>query len=126
MSFRLHHIHLVCRELEPMIHFFTEDLGASLVARTKFGNADGASLDLQGTAIYLRLPQQGEKMLENTGGSPYGYHHLGLMVEDLDRVYRELTEKGFEFFVLPKDAGEARIAMFKGPENNTIELMQLK
>ena len=44
MSFRFHHVHIICKDLEKMIGFFTEGLGADLVRRKKFGTADGASL----------------------------------------------------------------------------------
>ena len=55
MNYRLHHVHLICKDLEGMINFFTDDLGAALVARQKFGTADGASLNLQGTTVNLRV-----------------------------------------------------------------------
>jgi len=55
MPFRFHHVHIICKDLEKMIAFFTECLGADLARRKKFGTADGASLDLQGTTINLRL-----------------------------------------------------------------------
>jgi len=55
MSFRFHHVHIICKDLEKMIGFFTEGIGADLVRRKKFGTADVASLDLQGTTINLRV-----------------------------------------------------------------------
>ena len=50
MTYRLHHVHLVCRDLEKMIGFFEEALGAKFVEHRKFGTADGATLDLQETS----------------------------------------------------------------------------
>jgi catechol 2,3-dioxygenase-like lactoylglutathione lyase family enzyme len=55
MSYRFHHVHIVCKDLEKMIRFFTEVLEAKLIARKKFGTADGASLDLNATTINLRV-----------------------------------------------------------------------
>ena len=53
MTYQFHHIHLICRNLDQMINFFSETLEATLVERKKFGPADGAILDLGGTTINL-------------------------------------------------------------------------
>ncbi len=37
MTYRFHHVHLICKDLEGMINFFTEALGATLVARRNSG-----------------------------------------------------------------------------------------
>ena len=55
MTYRFHHVHLICKDLEGMINFFTEAVGAILFTLKKFGTADGASLDLQGTTVNLSV-----------------------------------------------------------------------
>jgi catechol 2,3-dioxygenase-like lactoylglutathione lyase family enzyme len=107
-----------------MIDFFTDALDATLVARKKFGTADGASLDLQGTTVNLRVAREDEDMVGDATQSSFGYDHIGLQVEDVDAAYRDLTERGFSFFMEPKDIPDLRIAFFKGPEDITIELVQ--
>jgi glyoxylase I family protein len=124
MNYRLHHIHLICKDLEGMIDFFTDALGASLIARKKFGTADGASLDLQGSTINMRVAREDEDIAGDASRTSFGYDHLGLQVEDVDAAYQELKSKGFSFFMEPKDIPELRIAFFKGPEDITIELVQ--
>ena len=124
MNFRFHHIHLICKDLEGMIDFFTGVLGASLVARKTFGTADGASLDLQGSIINLRVSREDEDMAGDASRTAFGYDHLGLQVDDVDAAYGDLKEKGFSFFMPPKDIPDLRIAFFKGPEDITIELVQ--
>ena len=124
MTYRLHHLHLICKDLEGMINFFTEALKATLIARKKFGTADGASLDLQGTTVNLRVAREDENMVGDASQSSFGYDHLGLQVEDLDAAYRDLKQRGFSFFMEPKDIPDLRIAFFKGPEDITIELIQ--
>jgi catechol 2,3-dioxygenase-like lactoylglutathione lyase family enzyme len=126
MPYRLNHIHLVCKDLQQMIDFFTENFNATLIGMRKFGGADGASLDLGGTTVNLRVPQENEKLLENPNGKTFGYHHMGIEVDDIDAKHRELTEKGYVFSVSPKDIENMRIAFFDGPENVTFELLQLK
>jgi len=124
MTYRFHHIHLICKDLEGMINFFTEALGATLVARKKFGTADGASLDLQGTTVNLRVNRQDEVMTGDASQTRFGYDHFGLLVEDVDAAYEDLKKRGFNFFMAPKDIPDLRIAFFRGPEDITIELIQ--
>jgi catechol 2,3-dioxygenase-like lactoylglutathione lyase family enzyme len=124
MIYRLHHVHLICRDLEPMISFFVEALNAKLVERRKFGTADGATLNLQGIGINLRVARGGENIADNLTPSTYGYDHIGLEVADIHSAYEDLKSRGFEFFMAPTEAADLLIAFFKGPENITIELVQ--
>ena len=124
MTYRLHHIHLICRDLEKMLSFFTDALGANLVARRKFGTADGATLDLQGIDINLRVVRADEEISDHKFPSTYGYDHIGLEVEDIHAACDDLTQRGYQFSMPPTDAAGLTIAFFKGPENITIELVQ--
>ncbi|MGD9045849.1 MAG: VOC family protein [Desulfobacterales bacterium] len=124
MAYRFHHLHIICKDLEKMITFFTENLGANLVRRKKFGTADGASLDLQGTTVNLRVSREDDEMVGDASQSRYGYDHIGLEVEDIDSAFKDLQAQGFSFPVPPTDIPNLRIAFFKGAEDITIELVQ--
>jgi catechol 2,3-dioxygenase-like lactoylglutathione lyase family enzyme len=124
MTYRLHHLHLICKDLEKMIDFFSDALGATLLGRKKFGTADGASLDLQGTTVNLRVAREDEEMAGDASRTTYGYDHLGLQVDDIEAAYQDLKKRGISFFMEPKDIPDLRIAFFKGPEDITIELVQ--
>ena len=124
MSFRFHHVHIVCRDLETMIGFFTDALEAHLVRRQKFGTADGASLDLQGTTVNLRVARADEKMEGDASRPAYGYNHIGLEVEDIEAAFADLGSRGYSFFMPPTDIPGLRIAFFRGPEGIVIELVQ--
>jgi catechol 2,3-dioxygenase-like lactoylglutathione lyase family enzyme len=126
MSFRFHHIHLICKDLEKMIGFFTESIGAELVKRKKFGTADGASLDLKGTTINLRVARVDEKLEGDASRTVFGYNHIGLEVEDIEVAFTDLTSQGYSFFMPPIDIPDLRIAFFRGPEDIVIELVQRK
>jgi len=124
MAYQLHHVHLLCSNLEEMILFFTDVLGARLVERKKFGTADGATLDLSGATINLRVARADETVSADTSPARFGYNHIGLMVADVDKAYAELTARGYGFSVKPTNAAQYRIAFFTGPDHITIELMQ--
>lgn len=125
MKYRYHHIHIICRDLQVTETFFTGDLGATLVERRKFGNADGAILDLGGTNIYLRTNREGDAITGDSSNPRFGYDHLGLQVDDLDAAHKALSAKGYTFSMLPQQLGNMRIAFLKGPDNITVELLQV-
>ena len=123
MKYRLHHFHILCSDLDEMIGFFTETLGAKLVARRKFGTADGATLDLDGTFINIRVAREDEEIVGDSSQARYGYDHLGLDVDNVDEIYEELKGKGFSFIIPPTDFEDVRFAFFKGPDNITVEVL---
>ncbi|MDH4268511.1 MAG: VOC family protein [Deltaproteobacteria bacterium] len=124
MIYRLHHLHLLCSDLEKTITFLSKTLGAALVERKKFGGADGATLNLNGTTINLRVAREDDNVSTGTSITQYGYHHIGLNVDNVDQAYRELSDKGYIFSITPKEVGKNRVAFFNGPDNITIELLQ--
>ena len=124
MTYRFHHVHIICQDLEKMITFFTDTIQASLVRRQKFGTADGASLELAGVIINLRVSREDEKMAGDASQTSFGFDHIGVEVDDIDATYEKLSAEGFSFFMPPKDIPGLRIAFFKGPEDITIELVQ--
>ena len=124
MAYRFHHVHIICKDLEKMISFFTEVLEAKLIALKKFGTADGASLNLQGTTVNLRLRKEEEELVGDASQARYGYDHIGLEVEDIDAAFKDLQARGFSFLMPPTDIPDLKIAFFKGPEDITIELVQ--
>jgi len=125
MNFQLHHIHLLCSNLEKTIDFFTAMLGARLVERKKFSNVDGATLDLGGATINLRIARADERVSADATAARYGFHHIGLTVDDVEQAYRKLSGKGYVFSTPPKEAGKHKIAFFSGPDHMIFELMQL-
>lgn len=124
MSYRFHHVHIVCKDLQAMILFFTDILEAKLIDMRKFGTADGASLDLNGTTVNLRVAKEEEEMVGDASQSAYGYDHIGLEVEDIETAFKDLTARGFLFLSPPTAIPHMKIAFFKGPEDITIELCQ--
>ena len=124
MPYRFHHVHIICKDLEKMIGFFTEVLAARLIDGRKFGTADGASLDLDGTTINLRVAREDEQMVGDASQSTYGFDHIGLEVEDVENAFKDLTAQVYSFFMPPTEIPNMKIAFFKGPEDITIELCQ--
>ena len=124
MSYRFHHVHIICKDLEKMIRFFTEVLAARLIDRRKFGTAEGASLELDGTTVNLRVAREDEQMVGDASQPTYGFDHIGLGVKDIQKAFGDLTARGYSFSMPPTEIPGMKIAFFKGPEDITIELCQ--
>ncbi|MGD9211855.1 MAG: VOC family protein [Desulfobacteraceae bacterium] len=126
MDYRFNHIHLLCRNLQNSIDFFTQVLGASLITHKKFGDADGALLELNQVGINLRVHAKNEKINEDTSIPSYGYHHICVQVDDINAAYQDLTAKKVEFITPPRQTPDNdHIAFFKGPDGIIFELLQL-
>ncbi|MEW6332804.1 MAG: VOC family protein [Thermodesulfobacteriota bacterium] len=126
MGYQLHHLHLVCSDLNNMIGFFTNTLGGKFISFRKFGTADGADIDLAGAPIFLRTAREGEEISGSQSSPTFGYHHIGLKVEDLDSCYAELKGQDFVFTTPPTASPNGRMAFFLGPDNIIIELVEEK
>ncbi|MBN1315420.1 MAG: VOC family protein [Anaerolineales bacterium] len=123
MDYTFHHLHLICSNLDQMIDFMTGVLGATLKVRKMMGPTEGAIIDISGTEIYLRPPREGEQIGGAGGAKRFGCDHFGLVVDDIQAAYEELSEQGFTF-TLPPTAQAGGIAFFKGPDGIDIELFQ--
>lgn len=125
MTYRFHHIHLLCSNLENTIDFFTQAIGAELVARKQFGQSNGASLSLNGATINLRVAAKDETVNADASLPIYGYHHICVEVDNVDAAYKELREKKIEFSVTPRNTPDnLRVAFFRGPDDIVIEVLQ--
>lgn len=124
MSFKLHHIHLLCSDLDQTEQFFIEKLEAVTEDRRIIGGVPGVILDLGGTKIYLRGAKPEEVISGDGASACYGYHHLGLEVDDMDAVQRRLRSMGLEFSAPPKKTPSGCLAFLRGPDNILFELFQ--
>ncbi|HHX63567.1 MAG TPA: VOC family protein [Chloroflexi bacterium] len=110
-----HHIALRSTRFEETKAFYTEVLG--LPIRGQIPNSKIVFIDLGGTTIEL-IPTDAEA----TDRPAAGFVHLAFQVYDVDATYNELVAKGVEFHVAPRDAGDIRLAFFKDPDGNELEL----
>lgn len=122
IDFRFDHLHVVCFDLQAMIKFWTEALGGRLVAKRSFDSAAGAVIDLDGVAIYLRLPKSDER-IDPHWGNTSGYHHIGLFSDNLPVAVRRLIDYGCH--VVSNNVTETTVFL-QGPEGLLLELKTTK
>ena len=85
-----------------------------------------ASLDLAGVTVNLRVSREDEQMEGDASRKNFGFDHIGVAVDDIEATFQDLTSQGYSFFMPPTDVPGLRIAFFKGPEDLTIEVVQVK
>ncbi|MDR1828327.1 MAG: VOC family protein [Methylobacteriaceae bacterium] len=120
----LHHTHILCRDLELMLKFWTEAIGAKIVRRRKFFDDDGAELDVGAlpTLLYVRQIKPGahERVLPCLG-----YDHVGMAVKDMDTALEKILRHPLaSLHVKPGMAGTLKYAFVKGPDDILVELLQ--
>ena len=117
------HIHLICNDLEAMIAFWEKGFKAKLVRRREFRGAQGAIMDINGSAkLYLKsVPCQRADAVEPVAG----LEHLGMEVADLEETVAVLRTIPDVSIVRGPFASETRSCYFiKGPEGILVEVMQ--
>jgi catechol 2,3-dioxygenase-like lactoylglutathione lyase family enzyme len=115
-----HHVALVTPNFDQLRHFYVEQLGLPVVGA--FQGRRIIFIDAGSTTIELIEREQ------HSAGQSGGWAHFAFEVEDLQATYAELQQQGIEFHVQPTDvpapAPAARIAFFRDPDGNELELFQ--
>jgi len=112
---RIWDVTLTVRNLERAVQFYEKTLG--LLKKYQF--SDYAGFDCGGVELGLKTwgglepPRQGEPL-------------INLLVDDVDRAYKELVAKGVKFVKEPEETlWGGRIALFQDPDGNTLQLTQI-
>lgn len=121
------HVAIVTSDVERAARFYTELLGFHETARLETTHS--------GTIIFVGLGGTQVELFGNGkpkdpneppfGTDQVGYKHITLLVDSVDDEYARLKALGVEFFMDPTQAESGlRLAFFKDPDGNAIELMQ--
>ncbi len=130
IEIKFDHVHVKCHDINTTKGFYEKMFDARTIYEEKVENVSMAMLELGGTVIIIA--EAGEKENLESPKSPresiwvrYGIGHLGIRVNDLDGVARELKAKGAEFILEPRDIRKGvRIAFIKAPDDDVIEIVQ--
>lgn len=117
------HVHLLCRDLQGQLDFWSKAFGATLVEMRSFGGADGAVMDLNSvTKLYFKVA---DCEPQGTGVPRAGTEHMGVIVANVDEtiaIIKALPEG--KVVREPFMSGPIRCAFVSGPEGVLIEIMQ--
>lgn len=118
-----HHVAIRVHDFDASVKFYTEVLGFTERVRWGDGDKRGILLDT-GDGNYLEIFAGG-----TPGPKPEGaFLHLALRTDNVDAAVGVARAAGMEVTVEPKDVSlgpvTARVAFFKGPDGEIIELFQ--
>jgi len=115
---RSHHIALKTPDFQRAKAFYTEVLGFDVVG--DIPGRDIIFIDIGGTTIELIGTEA-----QPTGEEPQtGLVHLAFEVDDVDATFQELKEKDVVFHIEPTQVGDIRLAFFRDPDGNPLELFK--
>lgn len=133
MKLKLHHIAIVCKDIDESIKFYREAFGIGKVQKNELGGVTYANFEILGTGVKLELETESglKKAGFMTTENKLGIEHFCFEVDDIDEAYKELKNKGVTFFggpltkgpwhFLPNGTGQAFLL---GPDEVIIELIK--
>lgn len=116
-----HHMALLTPNFSRLCAFYRDVLNCPI--RGEFPGRNIVFIDVGSTTI--ELVESADAGSDPATGR---WAHLAFEVADVDGTYAELSALGVPFHVLPKDfpenAPSVRIAFFRDPDGNVLELVQ--
>jgi catechol 2,3-dioxygenase-like lactoylglutathione lyase family enzyme len=134
----VHHVGITVDDLEPMVEFYRDVLGLTVIDRFEVGgeafstavgvdDARSRFVHLDGGEARIELVEydpRGEHRAAATLNQP-GATHLGLAVEDIDAVVDDIPTD-VETLSEPRTTESGtRIVFVRDPEDNLVELLEV-
>ena len=116
LTWKSHHIALRTPNFRAMKAFYTETLGMKVLGNIR--GSETCFIDIGGSTIEL------SPMEPFRGGAKgaQGLTHLAFQVDDVDAAHEELKARGVVFHITPRGNDFLRVAFFKDPDGNDLEL----
>ena len=122
--FTYDHIHLRSPDAEATARWYETMFGAEIIRSVQSDGRPRLDLNLGGVAVFIAQVPPTQTVAESPQPPYMGLEHIGLRVNDIDKVVVELKQKGAVFTVEPKTIRPGvRIAFLRGPQNVHIELL---
>ena len=113
-----HHVGLFTPNFEAMKAFYTKTLGLPIVKTWS-----------EPTIIFLAAGSTLIELIDNSNfalsdARPAGFDHFAFHVASVDESFAELVAAGVTIHSEPRDFKDVRIAFFRDPDGNLLELVE--
>lgn len=115
-----HHVGLFTPNFEKMKTFYTETLGLPIA---KTWTEPNIVFLAAGTTL-IELIDKSDSELSDA--RPAGFDHFAFHVDSVDEVFAEVVAAGLTIVDEPRDFKDVRIAFFRDPDGNLLELVEEK
>jgi len=115
---RIKFVSVPVRDQEKALAFWTEKVGLQVATDQPMGNGmRWIELKIPGaqTGLVLFTPPGQEDRIGT-------FQNISFVVDDIEKTYRELSERGVEFAQPPKKESWGTSAIFKDPDGNSFVL----
>lgn len=122
---KIHHIALITADYPRARHFYTEVLGAQVIAETWRAERQSYKLDLQLGQAQLELFSFPHPSPRPSRPEACGLRHLAFSVRDIDRTIAALARHGITCEPIRTDAlTNKRFTFFADPDGTPLELYE--
>ncbi|MBH0230793.1 VOC family protein [Halobacillus yeomjeoni] len=128
MEFKgIHHVAIICSDYEKSKRFYVDTLGLKIVNEIYRQERDSYKLDLEVGGVYqielFSFPNPPERP---STPEDQGLRHLAFEVDDVEKVKRELEDRGVEVEDVRIDpVTEKKFTFFKDPDQLPLEIYEI-
>jgi lactoylglutathione lyase len=121
---RLFHMGLNVTDLDTSVEFYRDKLGFKVIRYQEFGDIASSAFITTGDGEPIIELMQVKK--EREGVPSVGLSHLGMFVDDVDRIYAKSNEAGAKWEGEPGRPGRGApyMGFMLDPDGNRIEVME--
>ncbi|VVO21218.1 VOC family protein [Pseudomonas fluorescens] len=138
----LHHVAISTPDLSRLLSFYRDLLGFEELSRTSWPAGTGminrvlglddsaaTTVMLKGPNLCLELFEfslpKAEPLTTERPVHKYGFTHICIDVQGIDKVYQRLLAAGVRFHCPPQDFGVSRATYGRDPDGNVFELQEI-
>jgi methylmalonyl-CoA epimerase len=126
----LDHTAITVSDIEQAVSFYRDVLGCQVLGEIVQDGGNFTIVYLQAGEARIELfhfAEEGRGVDPSLTDKDLGFKHIAFRIKDIDAVAAALKSRGVVFKLEPFDAtGGVRIAFFKDPDGNLIELISGK
>ena len=122
---KIHHVAIIVSSIERSLKFYQDALGFEIISKEFREARNSWKVDLKKDEVQLEMFTFASAPKRPSYPEAQGLRHLALVVDDLDKLHLELTEKGISVEEIRVDhlTGK-RFFFFSDPDDQPLEIYE--